>query len=180
MSGPFTQGTPSSPGFQPGRAAATSSLLRFLPLLSLFAAGGCGMLYEWRDEPYLRPVYAGGESAARAKMGSSAAKDRDMGCRVLSVIAREARRRGDEARARRLARELMRHYEGEADPQVRSILVAVGLRNAGRGDAEVYRFLKEKLRRGQTPVAAAYTLAALRTPGAFTAIRDAFAGTGKL
>jgi len=153
---------------------------RGLILLALFIAAsccacGCGrrIFYEWRDEPYLRPVLAQGEAAARRRMGSVFADDRDIGCRVLSVIAREARRSGDETRARELAGELMEHYAGEPNPNVRSMLLAVCLRNAGRGDGRVADFLKVRLTRGEATASAAYALAALRAPGSFEAIAEA-------
>ena len=64
-----------------------------LACLAALAAAGCKRhwLYEWRDEPYIRPVFAKGEKAALARMRSMWVDDRDMGCRALSVMAREAR-----------------------------------------------------------------------------------------
>lgn len=141
-------------------------------LAFLLAVAGCGRraLYEWRDEPYLRPVYAAGEAAAREAMASRFADDRDIGCRVLSVIGREARRDGDEAKAREVARVLMLHCERETNPVVRSVVLAVCLRNVGAGDEAVHAFLKDRAALGGEPASAAYALAALRAPGAFEAI----------
>ena len=136
------------------------------------AGGGCGRraLYEWRDEPYLRPVYASGEGAARARMASRFADERDIGCRVLSVIGREAARAGDEEKAREAARVLMKHCEYESNPVVRSVILGLCLRNVGAGNAEVTDFLKGRVAFGGESASAAYALAALDSPGAFESI----------
>lgn len=145
--------------------------------LAALAAAGCKQhwLYEWRDEPYIRPVFEKGEKAALARMRSMWADDRDMGCRALSVMAREARAAGEEAVARRRARALMDHYAGERDPEVRSTILALCLREAGEGDVAVHAFLKSKLNSGEHPASAAYALAALRPAGAFECLAAACA-----
>jgi hypothetical protein len=143
----------------------------FLLCLAL-AGGGCGRraLYEWRDEPYLRPVYAAGETPARERMGSVFADDRDIGCRTLSVIGREAARAGDTSKAQEVARVLMSHCEHETSPMVRSVLLAVCLRNVGAGNEDVHAFLKKRVAFGTESASAAYALAALEAPGAYEAI----------
>lgn len=140
--------------------------------LVALVAGGCKRhwFYEWRDEPYVRPVFRKGEAAALAWMDSVWVDDREIGVRALGVHAREARARGDEATARRLARRLMDHYETESCPETRGLILALCLREAGEGDAEVHAFLVAKLAAGEHPAAAAQSLAALRPPGAFEAI----------
>lgn len=151
-----------------------------LMALAALAGGGCGrrMLYEWRDEPYMRPVYAAGEEAARARMGSRFADDRDIGCRVLSVIGREAARAGDGATAREAARVLMLHCEHEPSPMVRSGILAVCLRNVGAGNEKVYEFLKDRVAFGGESASAAYALAALRAQGAFESITARYRSVG--
>jgi hypothetical protein len=148
-----------------------------LLLVAALLAGTAGCKrrcwYEWRDEPYVRPVFLKGERAALARMGSGWADDREIGCRALGVLAREARRRGDEAAARRMARKLMEHFETESNPETRSIILVLCLREAGREDAEVHAFLKSRLNSGEHPVAAAYSLASLRPDGAFEALSSA-------
>jgi len=143
--------------------------------LAALAAGGCKRhwFYEWRDEPYVRPIFRKGEAAALAYMDSVWVDDREIGVRALAVHAREARERGDEATARRLARRLMDHYETESCPETRGLILALCLREAGEGDAEVHAFLVARLLAGEHPAAAAQSLAALRPPGAFEAIEGA-------
>lgn len=155
---------------------AATRLLPAALLLSLHLTG-CGMLYEWKDEPYIRPVYLAGEAAAREKAASGSARERDMGYRALAVLAEEARRAGREGEARRLAGLLMECYDRESDPEAQSSLAAVCLRDAGRGDERVCAFLAERLRRGLTPVSCAETLAALRAPGALRDIAAAYDAT---
>lgn len=149
-----------------------SGLGRAILLCAMLAGGGCGrrVLYEWRDEPYLRPVYASGVEAARERMGSRYADDRDIGCRVLSVIGREAARAGDAETSREMARILMLHCEHEESPLVRSIILALCLRNVGAGNERVDKFLKGRVAFGGESASAAYTLASLRAPGAFESI----------
>ena len=149
-------------------------------LLAALAFGGCGrrMLYEWRDEPYMRPVYAAGEAAARERIGSRFADDRDIGCRVLSVIGREAARSGDAAKAREIASVLIAHCEHERSPAVRSTILAVCLRNVGEGDARVHEYLNTKIAFGGESASAAYALAALRAPGAFEAMAARYCVVG--
>ena len=150
-------------------------------LLLLFAAAlpagaaGCKRhcWYEWRDEPYIRPVFLRGERAALARMRSLWIDDREIGCRALGTLAREARLRGEEDVARRMARALMDHFEAESNPETRSLILAVCLREAGREDAEVHAFLKSRLNSGEHPAAAAISLAALRPEGAFEALSSA-------
>jgi len=144
------------------------------------ALGGCGrrMLYEWRDEPYMRPVYASGEAAARERMGSRFADDRDIGCRVLSVIGREAARAGNIAKAREMAGALIAHCEHEPNASVRSTILAVCLRNVGEGDERVHEYLKKKAAFGAESASAAYALAALGGRGAFEAIAGRYRAVG--
>jgi hypothetical protein len=142
-------------------------------LLCLALAGAaCNRraFYEWRDEPYLRPVYAGGEDAARERMASRFPDERDIGCRTLSVIGREAARGGNTSKAREAARVLMLHCEHEPDPTVRSVILALCLRNVGAGDEDVYEFLKGRVAFGGESASAAYALASLGAPGAFESI----------
>ena len=149
-----------------------NGIVRAILLFAVLADGGCGrrMLYEWRDEPYLRPVYAAGALAARERMGSRFADERDIGCRVLSVIGREAARAGDTEKAREIARILIQHCEHEASPAVRSVIIALCLRNVGAENVQVHEFLRARLAFGGESASAAYTLAALQVPGAFEAI----------
>jgi len=151
--------------------SATISLV-----LAATLASGCGWrsLYHWRDEPYLRPVYAGGEEAAHARMQSRGVADRDIGCRVLSVIGREALRTGDQETARRTARDLMAHYQTEPSLIVRASIMSLCLRNVGTGDEDVAKFLKERIARIDMVASASYTLAVLRPAGAFEAIKGAY------
>jgi hypothetical protein len=155
-----------------GRALSGALLL----LLLLGAASGCKhrCWYEWRDEPYIRKVYNRGEQRAMARMRSFWADDREIGARALGVIAREARAAGEEPRARRLAAELIALYQREDESGVRGTILALCLRDAGKGDAVVHAFLKSRLHSGEHPAAAAYTLASLRPEGAFEAIHDAY------
>lgn len=154
-------------------------LLAGLALLVMAGGLGCKrrLWYEWRDEPYLRKVYRGGERKALARMRSFWHDDREIGARALAVIAREARAAGDEETARRLARQLMDHYRREDNYETRGIIVALCLREAGEGDSEVCGFLKSRLNSGEHPVAAAYSLATLRPTGAFEAISAAYEKT---
>ncbi len=147
-----------------------------LLLLLLGGVSGCKhrCWYEWRDEPYIRKVHRGGERRALARMRSFWADDRDIGARALGVIAREARSAGQESRARRLAAELIRHYQREDKSGVRGTILALCLRDAGEGDPMVHAFIKSRLHSGEHPAAAAYTLASLRPEGAFEAIHDAY------
>jgi hypothetical protein len=140
------------------------------------ASAGCKhrCWYEWRDEPYIRKVYARGERRALERMRSPCEDDREIGARALAVIAREARQAGDEERARRLARELMDLYDREDNEETRSIILALCLREAGEGDAAVAGFLKSRLHSAEHAAAAAYSLASLRPPGAFEAISEAY------
>ncbi|MHC5058249.1 MAG: hypothetical protein ACYTKD_26635 [Planctomycetota bacterium] len=150
-------------------------------LLCLSLAGAaCNRraFYEWRDEPYLRPVYAGGEGAARERMASRFADERDIGCRTLSVIGREAARAGDAAKAREVARVLMAHCEHEPNPMVRSVVLAVCLRNVGAGNEDVHEFLKGRIAFGGESASAAYALAALGAPGAFESIAARYRAVG--
>jgi hypothetical protein len=144
-------------------------------LLVALGAAGCKRrwLYEWRDEPYIRPVFKKGEEKALARMSSMWVDDREIGVRALGALAREARERGDETKARELAGKLMTHYETERNPETRSMILAVCLREAGNGDSTVHAFLKSKLNSGEHPAAAAYCLATLRPPGTFGAISSA-------
>jgi hypothetical protein len=149
-------------------------------LFAALAAGGCGRraFYEWRDEPYLRPVYAAGEGVARARMASRFADERDIGCRTLSVFGREAARAGDTAKARELARVLIMHCEHEPNPMVRSVILAVCLRNVGAENEEVHEFLKGRVAFGGESASAAYALAALGAPGAFESIAARYRAVG--
>jgi hypothetical protein len=148
-------------------------------ILALASACGCGrrIFYEWRDEPYVRPCYAAGEEEALRRLDSVFADERDIGSRALSVMAREARLSGEEAKARRLARVLMMQFERESNPSVRSTILAIGLRNAGAGDEEVHAFLRERLARRESPVSAAHALASLGARGAFEAIAGVYDST---
>jgi len=150
-------------------------------LVAALALVGCGrrMLYEWRDEPYMRPVCAAGEAAARERMGSRFADDRDIGCRVLSVIGREAAKSGDAAKAREIAKALIAHCEHERSPAVRSTILAVCLRNVGEGDERVHEYLKKKTAFGGESASAAYALAALGGEGAFEAIAARYRAVGE-
>lgn len=154
------------------------SARRALLLLGLaaLATAGCKRraFYEWRDEPYIRPVYRGGERAALRRMKSRWPDDREIGCRALAVMAREARAKGQEEKARRYARTLMDHYATETSADTRSVLLALCLREAGRGDKVVGAFLASKVNSGEHPASAAYALAALKPPGAFESISAAF------
>jgi hypothetical protein len=142
----------------------------------LLAGAGCKhrCWYEWRDEPYVRKVFNRGEARALARMRSVWADDREIGARALAVIAREARAAGDEARARRLARELMDLYEREDNAETRSIILALCLREAGEGDPRVAAFIKSRLNSKEHAVAAAYALASLRPEGSFEVISGAY------
>ncbi len=144
-------------------------------VLAALTLAGCKRraFYEWRDEPYLRPVYAEGEKAALRRMKSRWADEREIGCRALAVMAREARAGGDEKTARRHARALMDHYATETSAETRAVLLALCLREAGRGDKVASAFLASKLNSDQHPASAAYALAALRPPGAFETISAA-------
>ena len=150
--------------------SAARKVLAFAATAAL--AGGCGrrMLYEWRDEPYMRPVYAAGEAAARRRMGSRFADDRDIGCRVLSVIGREAARSGDAAKAREIAGALIAHCEHETSAAVRSTILAVCLRNVGTGSERVHEYLRKEIAFGGESASAAYALAALDGSCAFESI----------
>ena len=141
--------------------------------------GGCRRrwFYEWRDEPYIRPVYEMGEKEALDRVRSISADDRDIGCRALAVYAGEALREGRLEKVREYASLFMDVYEREESPQVRSSIAGICLREAGPGDGRVYRFLKQRLRRLQEPAAAAYSLASLKAPGAFEEISLAFASS---
>jgi len=149
-------------------------------LVATLALSGCGrrMLYEWRDEPYMRPVYAAGEAAARERMRSRFADDRDIGCRVLSVIGREAARSGDAAKAREIAGALIARCEHEPNASVRSTILAVCLRNVGKGDERVHEFLKNRIAFGAESASAAYALAALGRKGAFETIAARYRAAG--
>jgi hypothetical protein len=162
----------------PGRRRAGGYRAASVALVVLAFAGtscrGRRILYEWRDEPYLRPCYARGEEEARARMRSRFAQDRDIACRVLSVIGREAMRRGDRAKAREIARDLMARYAVEPDREVRSAIVALCLRDVGAGDDDVRAFLLARLEKGETPASAAFALAALKCEGAFEGLAAAY------
>jgi hypothetical protein len=146
----------------------------------LLAAASCcnrRMLYEWRDEPYLRPVYARGRAEAVERMGSIFASERDIGCRALAVIGREALGSGDRATAREIARALMDHYRAEANLQIRSSILALCLRDVGAGDDDVTAFLEERLATYDMVAASAFALASLKPGGAYEAIERAYAMT---
>ena len=153
-------------------------MTRLLPFCSvLVSLTGCGPkpFYEWKDEPYVRPVYEQGEEAALEEMSSSLSNNRDVGCRALAVMGEQAFKRGDRMTAHRIAEILMNHYASEENPQVRSTVVAVCLRDTGRDDPEVEEFLRKCIRSDDELVAAAYTMAANHVSGAFEEISSAFA-----
>ncbi|MBN1808383.1 MAG: hypothetical protein JW909_04900 [Planctomycetes bacterium] len=159
-----------------------SRAARGIPALAAAAillCSGCSrrIWYEWKDEPYMQPVYAGGTAEATRYASSPYASDRDIGLRVLSVMAKEARESGDEKEARRIANLIMERYWVETSEHVRSTIVAVCMRNAGRGDAAAEAFLKNRLAAGEEAVSAAYALAALKAPGSGPAIQEAFSRT---
>jgi hypothetical protein len=148
-------------------------------LACLFAAlttVGCGrrIFYEWRDEPYLRPCFKAGEEEAHRRMSSRFADERDIGCRALSIMGREAARAGDAQKAREVARALITHYPTETSLDVRATIVAVCVRNVGAGDEAVSAFLKERLATHDMVACAAYSLATLKPPGCYETIRRAY------
>ena len=145
-------------------------------MISLLLAAGCGpaLWYEWRDEPYVRPVYRRGASYCLRLLESRFASRREIAARALSVIARERRRAGDDEGARRLARRLMEFYRRQEDERTRAAVAALCLKNCGP-DPALEAFLKERIKRRETPTSAAMTLAAWRTPGAFEVISSLLA-----
>lgn len=154
---------------------ATSSLARALATIALatmLSTSACRM-YEWRDEPCIRPVVAEGVAAAIDDLTSFWDDDRTIACRALGQLAIAALDRGDAAEARRIAQLLMDHFERESCHQVRSVILALVLRDIGRNNDDVKSFLLARLAADELPVAAAYTLAVLRPPGAFEAMHAA-------
>ena len=138
------------------------------------------MLYEWRDEPYIRPVYQGGEATSCAKLASRFARDRVMGARALGLLARDCRQRGEAREANRLARILVDHLKHERDRVVRTAILALALRNAGATTAAVKEALHQHLATSEHAVSAAHTLCALRVEGSWEAVKQAYALTPAL
>jgi hypothetical protein len=130
---------------------------------------GCSF-YEWRDEPYIRPLVATGLDGAVAELRSGSSDDRSVACRALGQLGRTARERGDGREAARIAGLLMEHFAHEPSHEVRSVIVALALRDVGRDDPAVTAFLFRQLAGDDVPVAAGYTLAALRPDGTFEAL----------
>ena len=130
-------------------------------------------MYEWRDEPNIRPVVAEGRDAAVEDLKSTWDDDRTIACRALGQLAAAALDRGDATEARRIAQTLMAHFERETSHQVRSVILALALRDIGQENDAVKSFLLARLAADELPVAAAYSLAVLRPPGTFEAIHAA-------
>jgi len=143
-----------------------------LALLIVMIAASCRM-YEWRDEPCIRPVVADGSAAAIEDLRSGGQDDRTIACRALGQLAAEAIGRGDADEARRIAKILMDHFAKETSHQVRSVILALALRDIGHANEDVKAFVLARLAADELPVAAAYTLAVLRPPGTFEAIHRA-------
>jgi len=130
-------------------------------------------MYEWRDEPNIRPVVAEGTEAAIDDLESVWEDDRTIACRALGQLAVAALDRGDVKEARRIAQLLMDHFESETSHQVRSVIVALALRDVGQNNDDVKSFILARLAADELPAAAAYTLAVLRPPGTFEAMYEA-------
>jgi len=130
-------------------------------------------MYEWRDEPCIRPVVAEGVEAAIEDLKSYWDDDRTIACRALGQLAVAAIDRGDSAEAGRIAQVLMDHFRTETSHQVRSVILALALRDIGRDNDDIKAFVLARLAADELPVAAAYTLAVLRPPGSFEAMHAA-------
>lgn len=145
-------------------------------LLMLFAfCAGCErrIFYEWRDEPYINPVYKQGEAEAKRRMGSCYPNERTIGLRALSVIGREALLAGDNKKALEITELFIAAYMKEPSPQVRSVILAVCMRNVCAGNRMAELFLIRQLRGGER-ASAAWTLAAMKSSWAFVHIKDAY------
>lgn len=143
-----------------------------ISMMIAFSIPACRM-YEWRDEPNIRPVVAEGRDAAVEDLSSTWDDDRTIACRALGQLAATALERGDVGESRHIANILMAHFEHEASHQVRSVILALALRDIGQDNDTVKTFLLARLAADQLPAAAAYTLAVLRPPGTFEAIHAA-------
>lgn len=140
-----------------------------LLVATVLLVSSCRM-YEWRDEPCIRPVVAEGVEAAIADLASYWDDDRTIACRALGQLAIAALDRGDPVESRRIAQVLMDHFRTETSHQVRSVILALALRDIGHNNDDIKAFVLARLAADELPVAAAYTLAVLRPPGSFEAI----------
>lgn len=140
---------------------------------------GCGrqLLYEWRDEPYLRKFLYSDSADLMECMHSRFADNRDIACRLIGMLAREARKEGDREHALSLGRILMDHFLVETNDNVKTSILVLGLRDVGAGFPEIEEFLKARLERLELPVSAAHVLAVHRAPGSYEAIERAYEAT---
>lgn len=139
---------------------------------AMLLASGCRM-YEWRDEPCIRPVVAAGVDSAIADLRSNWDDDRTIACRALGQLAAEAQARGDSKEAHRIAEVLMDHFQTETSHQARSVILALALREIGQDNDDVKAFVLARLAADELPAAAAYTLAVLQPTGTFEALHAA-------
>jgi S-adenosylmethionine/arginine decarboxylase-like enzyme len=138
------------------------SLSGVLLVCGLVASIGCEQhaLYAYRDEAYL-VRYEERNADPRAMLRSFCRDEREIGLRLLAVMAREHVRAGESDAADAAVATLLTHYKKEFSPQVRSFLISVCLPEAGVRNDRVLGFLEDRLVEGNHTVDALHAMTRL-------------------